>query len=120
MAQANLRRHVKVEPAKAKSLGPIKQCLKAWTVYIEKYCKVVNAKAPPEGLDAPWWYNERASVSTFAAAVVSIKGLVLEEYAENKKPRGRKQKKKRKKTRKRARARLGYLGHRLSQWLSRR
>ena len=96
MAQSNLRGHVKVEPAKAKELRlPIQRCLNAWTVYNEKYCKVVNANPSAKGLDAPWWYNERASVSTFAAAVVSIKGLVLEEYAEKKKRRGRKGKKKR-------------------------
>jgi hypothetical protein len=35
--------------------------------------------------DAPWWYNERASVSTFAAAVWMTGGIALEEYMTSKK-----------------------------------
>lgn len=37
-----------------------------------------------DGKDCPWWYNERASISTFAGAVWNAGGIVLEEYASRK------------------------------------
>jgi len=36
--------------------------------------------------DCPWWYNERASLSTFAGAVWGCGGFVLEEYLNQKIP----------------------------------
>ena len=35
--------------------------------------------------DAPWWYNERASLSIFAGAIWKAKGSALEEFSMNKK-----------------------------------
>jgi len=37
--------------------------------------------------DCPWWYNERASLSTLAGAVWNVGGVVLEEYASKKRSR---------------------------------
>ena len=36
------------------------------------------------GMDVPWWYNERASLSIFAGAVWRAGGIVLEEYSDTK------------------------------------
>lgn len=38
--------------------------------------------------DAPWWYNERASLSQFAGAIWRERGWVFEEYAASKKVEG--------------------------------
>lgn len=38
----------------------------------------------PWGEDAPWWYNERASLSQFAGALWREGGWVFEEYCVNK------------------------------------
>ena len=37
--------------------------------------------------DAPWWYNERASLSIFAGAIWKANGSVLEEFSMNKRDR---------------------------------
>lgn len=37
-----------------------------------------------EGKDCPWWYNERASISTLAGAVWHAGGIVFEEYSSRK------------------------------------
>lgn len=42
-----------------------------------------------EGKDCPWWYNERASISTLAGAVWNAGGIALEEYASRKRKAGR-------------------------------
>ncbi|SRR5260221_9164396 len=47
------------------------------------------------GKDAPWWYNERASLSPVAAAAWLAKGIALEEYLTDKHKISRKGKRKR-------------------------
>jgi len=37
-----------------------------------------------DDVDFPWWYNERACVGTFAAAVWLCKGVAFEEYLSEK------------------------------------
>ena len=39
--------------------------------------------------DCPWWYNERASISTIAGAVWNAGGTALEEYSSKKRKGGR-------------------------------
>ena len=39
--------------------------------------------------DCPWWYNERASISTLAGAVWNAGGTALEEYSSKKRTGGR-------------------------------
>src|SRR5438445_755881 len=36
------------------------------------------------GIDAPWWYNERASLSVLAGAIWRAGGIAFEEYSEEK------------------------------------
>jgi hypothetical protein len=45
--------------------------------------------------DAPWWYNERASLSLFAGAVWNCGGWVFEEYTTNKGSKSKRSKKRR-------------------------
>ena len=61
--------------------GPLpefRDVFKKWFWVIEKYCE----KRCWE--DVPWWYNERASLSLFAAAVWNSGGIALEEYSTSK------------------------------------
>ncbi len=37
-----------------------------------------------DGVDVPWWYNERASLSVFAGAIWQCGGIVFEEFSEEK------------------------------------
>ena len=55
-----------------RSLHPI---LVAWLQVAEKYLDYFDNE------DSPWWYNERATLSSFAAAVWAADGIALEEYA---------------------------------------
>jgi hypothetical protein len=62
---------------KLRSLRPV---LKSWIVALHRYCKLQGHE------DAPWWYNERASLSTLAGAIWAVPNwAALEEYATTKK-----------------------------------
>lgn len=55
-----------------RGLGPL---LKSWTGIVMDYCKSDDFE------DTPWWYNERASLSTLAGAAWRIDGWqALEEF----------------------------------------
>jgi len=60
------------------SLPDFNDAFKQWFLVIQKYCE---ARAWE---DVPWWYNERASLSLFAAAVWNSGGIALEEYSTSK------------------------------------
>lgn len=66
--------------------------LRRWIGANKTYCEVSNWH------DIPWCYNERASLSTFAAASWLAGGIALEEYSEEKdrahSARGRKKRRK--------------------------
>jgi hypothetical protein len=47
-----------------------------------EYWQLLNASW--EGIDAPWWYNERASVGFLAGAVWKYGGWVMEEFSADK------------------------------------
>ncbi len=51
------------------------RALREWTRCILDYSRALEWK------DAAWWYNERASLSTFSAAVWRAGGVALEEYS---------------------------------------
>lgn len=55
-----------------RSLLPI---LTSWLKVIDTYLNYSDLE------DSPWWYNERATLSSFAAAVWAANGVALEEYA---------------------------------------
>jgi hypothetical protein len=55
-----------------RALHPI---LTSWIETINNYLDYFNIP------DSPWWYNERATLSSFAAATWKAKGIALEEYA---------------------------------------
>lgn len=72
----NLQKNIRVEINKPlKSLTPI---IKKWIDLIEKY----SAKWKNE--DALYWYNERATLSTFAGAIWLSGGDALEEFSSTK------------------------------------
>lgn len=53
-----------------------------WTKIVDRYCKISKYD---EVIDNPWWYNERASLSTLAGAAWSLTGwYALEEYSTQK------------------------------------
>lgn len=54
--------------------------LEHWIEANERYCRVSHWN------DIPWGYNERASLSTFAAASWLAGAIALEEYVEDKNP----------------------------------
>lgn len=56
----------------------LKELLWEWTWLNREMAKSWKWK------DCPWWYNERASISTLAGAVWSAGGIALEEYASRK------------------------------------
>ena len=64
-----------------RSLSSLKKILNKWTVIVKDYCDYYDSE------DAPYWYGERASISTFAGAIWKSGGLVLEEYRSTKKNR---------------------------------
>lgn len=56
-----------------RGLSPL---LKSWTGVVMDYCRSDSFE------DAPWWYNERASISTLAGAAWRLKGWqALEEFS---------------------------------------
>jgi len=59
-------------------LPELRQLLKKWIFVNNEYVRRWD------GHDAPWWYIERASVSTVAAAAWLAKGIALEEYTTSK------------------------------------
>jgi hypothetical protein len=59
---------------KQKQLKKIEPLLHEWTRCVSRYCAVSEN-------DAPYWYNERASLSTLAAAAWKAGGVAVEEYA---------------------------------------
>lgn len=61
---------------KLRALYPV---LEAWIEVVNRYCEV------QVHWDNPWWFNERASLSTLAGAAWSLRNWVaLEEYATTK------------------------------------
>lgn len=66
---------------KNKRLSSLEELLKEWTVVIEDFCNHLGDD------DAPYWYNERTTLGTFAGAIWRAKGLALEEYGDTKKYR---------------------------------
>lgn len=63
--------------------GPLprfRPVLEQWIEANDRYCRVSHWK------DIPWGYNERASLSTFAAASWLAGAIALEEYVEDKNP----------------------------------
>lgn len=61
-----------------KLLSTLVPVIKQWKVLVEKYSDVNKAK------DALYWYNERATLSTFAGAIWLSGGTVLEEFSSTK------------------------------------
>src|SRR5713226_1261165 len=59
-------------------LPELRQVLRKWIFVNKDYVHRWD------GIDAPWWYNERASVSALAAAAWLAKGIALEEYTTRK------------------------------------
>ena len=58
---------------KQQRLKTVRPVLHHWIQCVSRYCSVAD--------DAPYWYNERASLSTFAAAAWEAGGVAVEEYA---------------------------------------
>ncbi len=55
-----------------------------------EWIKVTNELADDWiGVDAPWWYTERATLSTFAGAIWRAGGLCFEEYSDEKRTIGK-------------------------------
>jgi hypothetical protein len=52
--------------------------LASWTSTVEAYVKRLGHN------DAPWWYNERATIGSLAAAAWAAKAVALEEYSTQK------------------------------------
>ena len=61
-----------INSGKIRALHPV---FKSWIDTNSEYLKYFDIP------DCPWWYNERASLSTFAAAVWKANGIALEEYS---------------------------------------
>lgn len=60
---------------RAGQLQTLKPLLDAWTKAVLHYCKITNH------LDNPWWFNERASLSTLAGAAWTLPNwAALEEF----------------------------------------
>ncbi|MCI5145763.1 MAG: hypothetical protein D3923_09575 [Candidatus Electrothrix sp. AR3] len=57
------------------TIGSLHPVLISWIKTINDYMDYFDIP------DSPWWYNERATLSLFAAAVWKAKGIALEEYA---------------------------------------
>ena len=68
-----------------KALAPLEPYLVDWHRYITRYCAEVED-------DSPWEHGERALVSTFTAVVAHRGALVLGEFSEPKKKKGRQHK----------------------------
>lgn len=57
------------------SIRSLYEFLKCWTGIVDRYITYF------EYSDNPWWYNERATISTLAAAGWGCNGISLEEYS---------------------------------------
>jgi len=64
------------------SLRVLRPVLLAWFEVLEKYLESFDYK------DCQWWYNERATLSSLAAAVWMAGGIALEEYCTTKGKKG--------------------------------
>ncbi len=64
------------------SLRVLRPVLLAWFEVIEKYSESFGYE------DCQWWYNERATMSSLAAAVWRAGGIALEEYGTKKGKKG--------------------------------
>jgi hypothetical protein len=63
---------------------PLHRELRAW-------CDLVDLTAKrwwKNGRDVPWWYNERANLSQFAAAITKAGGISFEEFSATKRKLG--------------------------------
>lgn len=65
-----------------KKISGLRVILHQWIDNINTYCEKFHDGKKG---DAPYWYNERATLSTLAGAVWQVGGLALEEYQEKKK-----------------------------------
>jgi len=61
-----------VNSGKIRALYPL---LKSWINTNLEYLEYFDTP------DCSWWYNERATLSTFAAAIWKVNGIALEEYS---------------------------------------
>jgi hypothetical protein len=66
-------------------LRPLRPVLKAW----QHLNSAIGSEWAREYEDAPWWYNERASISFLAGAIWKSGGWALEEFSSRKKGFGR-------------------------------
>lgn len=62
---------------------------------LQQWIKIMNQYQSKTENDAIWWYNERASLSSFAGAVWKSGGIAIEEASNPKKSRRRRSKKRR-------------------------
>lgn len=67
----------------SKHIRAFHNLLHNWMDIIEKYISYNEFE------DNPWWYNERATISTLAAAAWATEGIALEEYSTEKGKKGR-------------------------------
>ena len=58
--------------------------LRKLRIIIEKWQLMNSETSLLEEQDAPWWYNERATLSFFAGAIWQSQGWVLEEFSTSK------------------------------------
>jgi hypothetical protein len=63
-------------------LPMLHNCLCQWSHDVGRYCREVVGKDNKR--DAPYWYNERATVSSLVGSAAHIGGLILSEYRERK------------------------------------
>lgn len=82
LARPETRPRVQVIPFRGAKTGPLRQFKKV----LYKWLDIMKNYEWLEYKDAPWWYNERASLSFFAGAIWKCKGWAFEEYATNKGP----------------------------------
>jgi hypothetical protein len=69
----NLGKGVEINNKKLSILQPV---FNQWINNVTKYCSTPLGNEP----DAPYWYNERTTLSTLAGAVWAAGGVALEEY----------------------------------------
>lgn len=76
-------------PSKEKKIKSLKPCLDTWTEMMwDRDGWEWNNEHGHLIRDAPWWYNERASVSHFAGAIWKNDGWVTEEFVVPREGRG--------------------------------
>ena len=62
----------------------IRQLLQGWKKSIDRYLRNVDKATGQSFGDAPWWYNERTSISVLAGAAWINQWSALEEYSTTK------------------------------------